>query len=407
MVLDGIERIAHGRVRFRDEPVVAAQVSLHHDDWGRLEKSSGREAVVLSKLRAYSDPRGAFALFGPAIPEDATVRATSGWRQSADARLDSPDSDGPSELTLELHESGSVAGTLVHDLARTTVQVTLIQADAPPLVAGYARTAMFGTGLDAQGPFVMRGVAPGHYDMVVHVDNYVLKRIENVVVPSGASVEDPRLRSVRATDSLEDARIVVLDADGQPVPRARVSVEVLEPHRFEDVVRLPGAPVKWRHLKRTDARGAAHFVVPKGASCLVEGVGRDGATARAVSRQPALTLRLGHETRLKARITPSPWPMVDDDGHLLLVLRSSSKAFSRVLRRGQTATTFQNLPSGRYEALLVPRTGLPIAYPASVLVPMLDHPRSKHALVGSVTVEEGTNADAELSFDNEAGFSRR
>lgn len=217
--LDARSLLVAGRVVDRaGKRVVGARVSaLGTRTSGASVQARGWQRA--QELQTYSGPDGAFELRGD--PE-WTALGVSAWSSdgASEFRVVEP---GTRDVVLTLAADGALAGSisLGNGLAREYLTVTVRPEGES--VAPRGATPARRSELDAEGAFVVRGLAPGSYTVSVYASGAPTEvaQVQGVLVEASQLTRDPRL------DPLEIGNwsvLRVLTADGEPASRASAHV---------------------------------------------------------------------------------------------------------------------------------------------------------------------------------------
>lgn len=217
--LDARSMLVAGRVVDRNgKRVVGARVSA----LGTRTSAASVQArgwQRAQELQTYSGPDGAFELRGD--PE-WTALGVSAWSSdgASEFRVVEP---GTRDVVLTLAADGALAGSvsLAGGLAREYLTVTVRPEGESSTPRG--ATPMRRSELDAEGAFVVRGLAPGSYTVSVYASGAPVEvaQVQGVLVEAGSLARDPRL------DPLEIGNwsvLRVLDSEGEPASRAAAHV---------------------------------------------------------------------------------------------------------------------------------------------------------------------------------------
>ncbi len=240
------------------------------------------------------------------------------------------------ELKAARNLSGRVTGPEGEPVADASV--TWFQAEG----GGDFSSEALGSS-DAEGRFRITGFPPGPLTLMVSAEGYIPRQIEGLQIPSDRDPEDLQVTLQRAI-TLE---VRVLNAEGEPVPDARVFVQPLEPRTPEDDRLAAFSQFHLRGPDRTDVAGRCRLTVQR------PGVYEVSASKQGPPARTQVTVRPGSnavEIRLPAGAEVSG-RVVDEKGSAVphAVVSLQAEGFEQSTWSGvDGAFVFSETPEGEY-----------------------------------------------------------
>jgi protocatechuate 3,4-dioxygenase beta subunit len=248
-------------------------------------------------------------------------------------------------LQIELKAARSLSGRVTGPEGEPVADASLnwFQSEGG---GGYSSRSL-GTS-DADGRFQVTGFPPGPLSLVVSAEGYVPRQIEGLQIPGDREPEELQITLQRAI-TLE---VRVLNAEGEPVPDARVFAQPVAQGMRVEEDRLPPFFLSPHFARqgsdRTDVAGRCRLTVPKPGSYWVSASRQGPAVRTQVTARPgsnAVEIRLPAGAEVSGRV-------VDENGAAIprahVRLQQSQELQQRTWSGADGAFVFAEMPDGEY-----------------------------------------------------------
>lgn len=207
----------------------AVGVQVRAFEW---EMKLGTDRGRSGSWHTYTDFRGNFELRGIAESRGLAVTA---WNEdaSSEPQVIEP---GTTDVVLKLGQDGGIAGTVRLDsgLVREYLTILVSRDDAPSGQQWPARLRH--ADVDAEGAFVVRGLEPGTYTVMLHMEGMEsqLAWVRDVTVEAGHFSQDPRLHPLDPGEWIE-LRLVDAESSAGVYEAAAHLPDLMSGARFENL----------------------------------------------------------------------------------------------------------------------------------------------------------------------------